>query len=131
MSKKVLCATCMLCFSILLSGMAVFYGLADTIDRADCDNSPVISCIVVQELATGESRTLRPQTDREEILGCLSLQKDAGQDTLYAAYYVSIFYEDVTNVYYTVRKEDAGYEFFQELFTPEYEFVANLFPENN
>lgn len=120
MSKKRFDVMCVICFFVLIFGTAI--SDRQISDTAEFRESPALSSIVVQDISTGEMRTLRPQFNRDEIISCLDLQKDAEQDTLYAAYYVSIFYEDNTNVYYTVRKEDDGYEFFQELFTPDYEY---------
>ena len=122
MRKIIFNIMCVICFFVLIFGTAI--SDRQISDMADFRESPALSSVVVQDIATGKTRTLQPQFNRDEIVSCLSLQTDAGQDTLYAAYYVSIFYEDNTNVYFTVRKEDAGYEFFQELFTPEYEFVS-------
>ena len=124
MRKIIFNIMCVICFFVLIFVTAISDRQISAM--TDFRESPALSSVVVQDISTGEMRTLQPQFNRDEIINCLNLQKDAGQDTLYAAYYVSIFYEDNINVYYTVRKEDAGYEFFQELFTPEYEFVVKL-----
>ena len=121
MPKKFFNIMCMSCFFALIFVMAI--SGRPISDMADFGTRSALTSIVVQDITTGETRTLRPKFNNEEIAICLSLQKDAGQDTHYAIYYVSIFYEDNINVYYTVQKEEAGYDFFQELFTPEYKFI--------